>query len=161
AKAVEAFKNAVTVDPKNAIARFALGEALFAQGDYHYAAYSIKKGLELNPHWVDVDAPKDKFYGSMAPFDAAMKQLEAYAQANPYDAASQFLLGYQNYFTGKYDESAAAFGREIDLVGKDASADLFTAKIPDRKANPPKPAESAPKSAETKPEETPATPVPK
>jgi len=133
-EAVEAFKKAVQEDPGAAVPKFALGEALFATGDFHYAAYNLEKGLEIAPSWVEQTIDRRELYGNPADFETHMAVVRQYLEEHPYDAAAYFCLAYNAYFSSAFDEADAAFRKLLEIEPGDRSAMLFLDQVPARKA---------------------------
>lgn len=146
-KAIEQYEQSVVMDPGGALARFALGEALFVKGDYSYGAFVLRKGLELDGSWLDVDATKDKIYGKLADYATALNKLEIFTAAHPYDGAAKFVLGYEYFVTKQYDRAKEIL-TQARALGPDPAADLILEKIESRQA--PAPAEKPKDGTEKK-----------
>ncbi len=145
-KAIEEYEQAIVLEPGSAIARFALGEALFVKGDYAYAAFVLRKGLELDGSWLDVEVTKDRVYGKLADYATALNKLETFVASHPYDGAAKFVLGYEYFVTKQYDRAKEMLEQARQL-GPDPAADLILDAIEKRHAPA---AEPAPEKSDKK-----------
>lgn len=123
--AAESYLRALAYVPEDASVHFALADALFALGDYHYAAFMLTKALELNPAMAGVTADKRTFYGEPEAFDAQLDTLRRYLREKPYDAAAHLLLGYNLRMSGDTDGAKAAFERVLEIDKHSTPAQLF------------------------------------
>lgn len=133
-EAVEAFKKAAQEDPGAAVPKFALGEGLFATGDYHYSAYNIRKGLEIDESWVQQTIDRRELYGNPTEFDRHLASIQAYIGEHPYDTAAHFVYGYNAFFSADYDTALAAFQRVQEIEPGERFSTLFLNEIPVRRA---------------------------
>ncbi len=113
--AVEAYLKALSYAPDDGSIHFVLADALFAQGDYHYAAFMISRGLELDPSLAEVDTDKRSFYGDPADFDRQMEVLAAYLKDKPYNAAAQLVMGYNLKLSGRTAAAVKSFERVLEI----------------------------------------------
>lgn len=127
--AVENYKRALSFLPEDASIHFALADALFALGDYHYAAFMIGKALELDPGLAEVNTDKRTFYGDAKAFTAQLDTLVRYTAERPYDAAAQLVLGFNLRFSGDRDGAERAFRRVLEIDKHSEPAELFLAAI--------------------------------
>ena len=112
--AVQLYAKAVELAPSNAGLYLVLADALFAAGDYHYAAYAIRKAVELDPVLLSEPIDKHGFYLNPAVFDAQLARLETYCLESPSDRDARLVLGVNFLFGGR---PAAA----VDLYEKAAA----------------------------------------
>ena len=77
-----------------------LADALFATGDYHYAAYSLKKALELDGTLLETTLDKRTLYPDPREFDRQLEVLEQYVADHPVDDDARLLLA-ANYLLAK------------------------------------------------------------
>ncbi len=82
-----------------------LSDALFATGDYHYAAYVVRKALELDPTLIDHPVDKHGFYSDPAEFDRQLDLLEQYVRDHPNDTDSRLVLALNLLFGARPGEA--------------------------------------------------------
>jgi tetratricopeptide (TPR) repeat protein len=97
--AVQFYAKAVEFAPDQGALYLVLSDALFASGDYHYAAYAIRRALELDPSLVDTRVDKHAFYASPEQFDEHLRALERYTFEHPDDRDARLVLAL-NYLFG-------------------------------------------------------------
>ncbi len=100
-RAVEFYTQALDRLPTDPTVRLALGDALYALGDYHYASYMIRQALDIDTTWVSRSVDKREFYEDPADFERQLRRLERYVESHPFDEAALFLLGYNYHATGQ------------------------------------------------------------
>jgi len=123
------YLRALSFLPDDASIHFALADALFALGDYHYAAFMIGKGLDLDPDLATLVVDKRTFYGEPATFLTQLDTLRRYTQEQPYDAAAFVVLGYNLRFSGDDAGAERAFSRVLEIDKHNQAAELFLAAI--------------------------------
>src|SRR5262249_33614423 len=69
ADAADAYSRARTYAPQDATIHFALADAVFATGDYHFAAFLIGEALRLDPNMAHVETDKRLQYGDVKLFE--------------------------------------------------------------------------------------------
>ena len=127
--AAEAYAKARNYMPTDASVHLVLADAVFANGDYHYAAFLVAEAVRLEPQIVTADTDKRDFYGDAADFDAQFDALQRYCDDKPYDVWARLLLGYNLRFTERSEEAAAAFRRVLTLDRDNATARAFLADL--------------------------------
>ncbi|MBK7874357.1 MAG: hypothetical protein IPJ77_01135 [Planctomycetes bacterium] len=100
ADAVHFYAKAVEAAPDEAVLHLILADALFATGDYHYAAYSLKKALEIDATLLDTTLDKRTLYPDPREFDRQLAVLEQYVADHPVDDDARLLLA-ANYLLAK------------------------------------------------------------
>jgi hypothetical protein len=127
-EASESYLRALTDAPDDATIHFVAADALFAIGDYHYAAYMIGEALRLDPDLAAAEADKRTFYSDPLVFDAQMTTLRDYIESKPYDAAAQLVLGYNLKFSADREGAVRAFERVLEIdPGNHAAKTFLTA----------------------------------
>lgn len=106
ADAVHFYAKAVEAAPDEAVLHLILADALFATGDYHYAAYSLKKALELDATLLDTTLDKRNLYPDPREFDRQLGVLEQYVADHPVDDDARLLLA-ANYLLAKRPAQSA------------------------------------------------------
>jgi hypothetical protein len=99
--AVHYYAKAVELEPNQGVLHLILSDALFATGDYHYAAFSLRRALELDPTLVDSITDKHGFYSDAGEFDRQVELLERYLADHFLDDDARLLLGANYLFGGK------------------------------------------------------------
>lgn len=133
-EAAEAYGKARSYAPDDASVHFVLADAVFADGDYHYAAFLISEGLRLDPRMATAATDKRTFYSDAKVFDAQMAALDAYLAKAPYDAQAHFVRGYNLAFSGKPAAALAAFRRVLEIEPEHRGAQTFAAALEGRPA---------------------------
>jgi tetratricopeptide (TPR) repeat protein len=124
-EAVDSYLRALALAPDDASIRFVLADALFATGDYHYAAFMIREALDRDPGLARADTDKRTFYKDAATFERQLDVLRKYVAEKPYDAAAQLVLGYNFKFSKRSAEAKDVFARVLELDKSDAAARVF------------------------------------
>ena len=115
--AVHFYAKAVEFAPEEGILFLILSDALFATGDYHYAAYALRKAFELDPQIVQNVVDKHSFYADPAEFDRQLAVLELYLEDHFLDDDARLVLAANYLFGGR---PAVA----VDLLESSFSADV-------------------------------------
>lgn len=127
--AAEAYAKARNHLPDDASVHFVLADAVFANGDYHYAAFLISEAVRLEPGIVTADVDKRDYYGDPKTFDAQLAALQKYCDDKPYDAWAQLVLGYNARFSEQPTRAVAAFRRVLELDRDNPTARAFLADL--------------------------------
>ena len=124
-EASESYLRALTYAPEDASLHFVLADSLFAMGDYHYAAFIIKKALRIDPSMAYAEADKRTFYSDAKEFEKHLKTVTEYSKEKPFDAAAQLVLAYNLKFSGQKDRAIAAFKRLLEIDPDNHAGKLF------------------------------------
>ena len=76
--AAEAYAKARNYMPEDASVHLVLADAVFANGDYHYASFLVSEAVRLDPSIVTAETDKRTFYGRVAEFEAQLDALQRY-----------------------------------------------------------------------------------
>lgn len=128
ADAVHYYTKATDLEPEVGVLYLVLSDALFAAGDYGFAAFAIRRALSLDPALVDSTSDKRAFYANPASFDQQLAVLERYVTDHPTSADARLVLALNQLFGGSPELALAAI--EGDLTGslaEDQTADLLRA----------------------------------
>ena len=117
--AAQFYAKAVEYAPEEGVLHLVLADALFATGDYHYAAYAIRRAFELDPSLAEAIVDKHGFYTDPADFDRHIARAELFLQENQDDADARLVLA-ANYLFG--NRPAAA----VDLLESVSALSLRT-----------------------------------
>lgn len=127
--AADAYSRARSYSPDNASIHFALADASFATGDYHFAAFLIAEAVRLQPSIVSAEIDRRVYYGDPKLFEQQMDELNRYVETKPYDAQAQLVLGYNLRFSGKPVAAGAAFRRVLQVSPENRAAAAFLAAL--------------------------------
>lgn len=102
------YGKAVEAEPTSGVLHLVLADALFATGDYTFAAAAIRKAFELDQSLVYSTIDKRGFYRDGTDFDAQLAVLELYLLDHPDDQDAQLVLAL-NYLFGNAPARAVDF----------------------------------------------------
>ncbi len=115
--AVAHYAKAIEYAPDDGVLYMLLADALFATGDYHYAAFALRKALELEPRLVDTIVDKHSVYADAGDFEKQLSYLEGYLKDNFTDEDARLVLA-ANYLFGNKPHQA------LDLLESSFSAEV-------------------------------------
>lgn len=127
--AAEAYAKARNYMPDDASVHLVLADAVFANGDYHYASFLVSEAVRLEPGIVTADTDKRAFYGRVEDFEAHLNALQRYCADKPYDAWAQLLLGYNLRFSDRPTRATSSFRRVLELDRDNPTARAFLADL--------------------------------
>ncbi len=104
--AVHYYARAVEAAPDNGRLYLILSDALFATGDYHYAAFALRRALELDSTLIAPAIDKHDFYSDPTEFDRQLAVAEAYLDEHFLDDDARLVLA-ANYLFGNRPAQAA------------------------------------------------------
>jgi tetratricopeptide (TPR) repeat protein len=81
-------------------------DALFAAGEYHFAASALRRALELDPKLLVSVVDKHGFYADPAEFDRHVLQLERFLETHFGDDDARLLLAANYLFAGRATQAA-------------------------------------------------------
>ena len=126
--AINAYYNALDLDPQYALAWSGKGQALYAQGKYDEAINAYDEAIRLDPNDAEAWSYKGDALHAKGKYDEA---IEAYDEATRLNHTlkldSQYVLAWSGkgqalYAKGKYDEAINAYDEAIRLDPNDADA---------------------------------------
>lgn len=120
--AVHFYAKAIEYSPDEGVLHLILSDALFATGDYHYAAYALRRALELDARLVDSVVDKHTFYSDPGEFDTQLMLLERYVQDHFLDDDARLLLAANYLFGGRADASIEMFESPFSVEVRDSTA---------------------------------------
>jgi len=120
--AVHFYAKAVEFGEHNGVLYMVLADALFATGDYHYAAYAMRRALELDPALIDGTVDKRGFYTDASDFDGQMELLERYVEDHFLDQDARLVLIINYMFSGR--DKAALTLLQDDFTGETAATPI-------------------------------------
>lgn len=120
--AVHFYAKAIEYSPNDGVMHLILSDALFATGDYHYAAYALRRAFELDPRLVESTADKHTFYSDPGEFDTQLMLLERYVQDHFVDDDARLLLAANYLFGGRADASIEILESPFSVEVKESPA---------------------------------------
>jgi hypothetical protein len=95
------YAKSVEFSPDEGVLYLVLSDALFATGDYRYAAFSLRKALELDPSVLAHIVDKRSFYANAGDFDRQLALLETYLKDHFLDEDARLVLAANYLFGGR------------------------------------------------------------
>ena len=120
--AVRHYARAVECSPEDPVLHLVLSDALFATGDYHYAAHCLRRALELEPNLLEIEFDKRTFYGDPSDFDRHLLLLESYLADHVLDDDARLLLGANLLFGGNPDKTVELFSDPLGQAVQNSDA---------------------------------------
>ena len=128
-EAADSYLRALAYAPNSPSVYFALADSLFAAGDYHYAAYEIRKGITMDESLAKTKIDKRTFYKDPKEFIKQMERLEKWIAQHPKDSDAWLVLGYNRYFSGDKKGAKDAFMKVADMVPGDRASAIFLKEL--------------------------------
>ena len=119
-KARDALQRALAIDPNLAVAHRWLGRIHLNYGwDWQAAKRELERAIALDPAGLEGDLAHDDLLIMTAfttgRFDDDIRQLYLDESRNPLDTSNLYALGWNLYFAGRLEESAAVLQRLLEL----------------------------------------------
>ena len=132
-EAIDCFRRAIELDPKNATAHSNLGVVLQDQGQLDEAIACLQKAIELNPGWAPTYSNLGGALKQQGRLDEAIAECRTAIELNPKFALAHNNLGAALADQEKLDEAIAEYRRAIELDPKDAMAHNNLGGVLDKK----------------------------
>lgn len=97
------YAKAVEFSSDSGILYLVLSDALFATGDYRYAAYALRQAFDREPDLARNLIDKREFYADPAQFDRQLATLERYVEDHVLDMDARLVLSANYLFSGRPD----------------------------------------------------------
>ena len=97
------YAKAVEFSSDSGILYLVLSDALFATGDYRYAAYALRQAFDREPSLASNLVDKRDFYSEPALFDSQLSTLESYVEDHVLDMDARLVLSANYLFAGRPD----------------------------------------------------------
>ncbi len=112
--AVRHYARAVEFSPERGSLWLILSDALFATGDYHYAAYAFRRSIDLDATLLEMLVDKHGWYANPSEFDRHIAWAEAYLRDHVLDEDARLILAANYLFAKRFasasDALESAFG---------------------------------------------------
>ncbi len=128
-ESADCYLRALAYVPNSPSVYFALADSLFAAGDYHYAAYAIRKGITMDESLAKTDVDKRTFYKNPEDFLEQMRKLESWIAKHPRDSDAWLVLGYNRFFSRDRKGAKEAFLKVAEMVPGDRASELFLKEL--------------------------------
>jgi hypothetical protein len=134
-RAAQRFRQAVRVNPNDALAYFLLAQAEVALGKYDQAVEAIHAGLRIDPNWPSVPFRPVNLYGdNVTDLPEHLRALEDALARHPDDPVLLFLSAYELWFDGRQDEARPLFQRAAAVAPDPSFSERFLLARPDEPA---------------------------
>ena len=131
-RAEEKYNLAAKADPTAPMPHVHLAQVSLARGDYAAAADHLRDAVTVaaDRGWL-LNAPDiQSVFGEPADFARQLARLESHLQANPNDRDAWFVLGVENYLSGRSKQASDVFQRLTDRRPDEALAAFIDASKP-------------------------------
>lgn len=123
--AADHFREATRLQASDPTPYFMLGQSLFAARRYDEAALAIRRGLQVNPEWLEAEFDMRTLYGDESQPLTQLADLAGRLQANPLDREILFLLGYELFVTGEKEKARTILEQVARLEANDKHLEPF------------------------------------
>ncbi len=123
--AINAYNQAVVLNPNNLDSYEARGAAYFYNGQYALAAKDFERVLNQDPYRFSTYTAYASTLAARGDFNNALEVLNLAARLRPNQAETYFARGGVYYMLGKYDLAVADYTRTLELH---RSADVLRAR---------------------------------
>jgi hypothetical protein len=127
--ASDAFRKAMLAERNNSVAKFAMAHAQFALGEYGYAAFLIRRAMELRPNWPAIGSDLRDLYSEQADLEEQTLALDSFLKSHPDDLDAWMLSGYVAFFSGDLEKADDAFSGVLAKDANDSVASAFEKRI--------------------------------
>ncbi len=118
--ATRAYKEAVILNPDSADARYSLAISAFAEGKYAFAAFALRRGVNLDYEAGKIDMAR--VFGDPARLKDYVSALESELAMYPEDSDLLLLSGYLALRSGDASAAADRLDRALKAAPQDAAA---------------------------------------
>jgi len=121
-RATDVLLQAVLSDPEAGLPKLAFADALFATGDYDYAAYAVRRGIDRVSDIAVVLADRRSLFRDDKELDRLVYRLRHHVQRHSRSTDAHFLLGYYHLIMGRPEDARRSFDTALDLDSHDRHA---------------------------------------
>ena len=115
----------IVADPEAGLPKLALGDAVAGQGDYDYAAYAIRRGLDRVNDLARALESRRNLFSNQAELERLIYSLRNHVRQNPASGDARFLLGYYHHVAGQHDHATRSFDQALTIDPGDRHAALL------------------------------------
>ncbi len=105
----------IRLDPSNAYAFYARGDAYHGLGDDRQAIEEYDKALKVDPKYSDAYASRAGAYTSLGDKKRAMKDYNKAIEINPYDAIALYFRGKEYSALGNYKKAISDYTKAVSI----------------------------------------------
>ena len=120
ADAVHHYARAVECSPQDGALHLVLADALFATGDYHYCAWSLRRAFELEPALFDAQVDKRGFYRDPAEFDRQLVLAEGFLEDHFLDDDARLVLAANYHWARRHGDCVALLESAFSVGVRDS-----------------------------------------
>ncbi len=128
-RAQTGFRKAGLYRPRDWSLKLDLAHALLGEGDYDYAAYAIRRALDLHPEPLGLHYDLRDVFRTDDRFEETREQLGRFVEEHPLNRDGLFCWGYFLLFTDQEEEARGAFEQVLALDPQDRYARLFGERV--------------------------------
>jgi len=121
-RAADTLLGAVLANPEAGRPKLAFADALFGAGDFDYAAYAVRRGLDRVPDIRAAVAEQRDHFADVAELDRLIYKLHDHGRRNPKDGDGHLLAGFYLMTVGRQREAIESFDRAIKADPADRHA---------------------------------------
>ena len=121
-KAIEAYQQAIKLNPKSESAYNNMGLSYSIKGEYDKAIEAFQQAIKLNPKDDSAYCYMGLSYGGKGKYDKAIETLQEAIKLNPKHDSAYYYMGLSYDNKGEYDKAIEAFQQAIKLNPKYDSA---------------------------------------
>jgi tetratricopeptide (TPR) repeat protein len=137
---VRYYAKAIEYAPNDPVLYLVLSDALFATGDYHYAAYALRRALDIDPAAARFVIDKRAFYGNSDDFARQLETLERYLQDHYLDDDARLVLAANYLFGARPADCAKLLEDPLSQSVRDSGAGRLLLEAAHAELATPKPA---------------------
>ncbi len=121
-KAIEAYKQAIRIDPNYAVAHYNLGVAYGKHSHYNEAIEAFKQSARINPDDAAAHSSLGNAYDSLGRYNEAIQAYKQAIRIDPDYAVAHSSLGITYGSLGRLNEAIAAFKLAVRIDPDDTAA---------------------------------------
>ncbi len=131
--AIQAFSEALRLDPKSAPAHVGRGNGYRLLKKFDMALADFNEALRLEPNNSEAHRGRGSVYGEKRDFDKALVECDEAVRCGPNNSGPYRTRGWLHGYKGEWDQAVADFSQAIRLDPKDAWAFCNRARVEAKK----------------------------